>query len=319
MTDDPIERHRRRAAKAKRRAAELSSAPSQTVSPRAKQGPAPPKRVGAHSVSGPLVGAKAQNESGRRSYAAIALTGICTQPRSVLLRSGVGSPSGSSEAKARAKAPSQRVAFEPRQQLADAHVDAGAEPEVAGGRAVDVVAIGVRPFARIAVGRPEFERGTRNAGGRPARFGGLFHGGLSQASFRAKLRVGAARAQSPNFGLHAGTRRRPQPCATRRRAKLCRAAGDHRHKPIAIERQARQSTNLGDEANRRPRPFAGTVRVGQRSPSCRNAVPRRLRCATANNATPTTIKNQLGTSIIVYALVSIATRGYTIRDYTIRG
>jgi len=44
--------------------------------------------------------------------------------------------------------------------------------------------------------------------------------------------------------------------------------------------------------------LSGTVRVGQRSPSCRNAVPCRLRRAAPNIATPTTIKNQAGTSII---------------------
>jgi hypothetical protein len=46
----------------------------------------------------------------------------------------------------------QRLAFQPRQQLADAQMNAGAKTDVAGGWAVDVVAVRIGPFARVAVG-----------------------------------------------------------------------------------------------------------------------------------------------------------------------
>src|SRR6185436_6936450 len=47
------------------------------------------------------------------------------------------------------------LAFDARQQLADAHVDARAESDMAGGAAGDVVAIRVFPAPRITVGRAE--------------------------------------------------------------------------------------------------------------------------------------------------------------------
>src|SRR5208337_5443479 len=51
--------------------------------------------------------------------------------------------------------PEQRLALEPRQQLPDAHMHAGAEADMAKSRAVDVVAIGFWPLAWIAVRRAQ--------------------------------------------------------------------------------------------------------------------------------------------------------------------
>jgi hypothetical protein len=45
----------------------------------------------------------------------------------------------------------QRLAFRPRQQLSDAHVDAGAEADMPRRCAVDVVTVGFAPLTRIAV------------------------------------------------------------------------------------------------------------------------------------------------------------------------
>jgi hypothetical protein len=50
------------------------------------------------------------------------------------------------------KRPEQRLAFEPRQQLTDAHMNAAAKANVARRRAIDVIAVRLGPLARIAVG-----------------------------------------------------------------------------------------------------------------------------------------------------------------------
>src|SRR5215204_6719129 len=47
------------------------------------------------------------------------------------------------------------LTFDARQQLADTHMDARAEPDMAGGAAGDVIAVGIVPAPRIAVGGPE--------------------------------------------------------------------------------------------------------------------------------------------------------------------
>src|SRR5450631_970815 len=49
----------------------------------------------------------------------------------------------------------ERLAFEPRDELADAHVDAGTEADMAAGSAGNVVAVGIVPSSRIAVGGAE--------------------------------------------------------------------------------------------------------------------------------------------------------------------